>query len=81
MAIRWKATLLARALVTFAAKTAARLRTLFFTCNIRLTANKYNNNNTKSFINTLYYVTCYRDLCVATPLAGDVGDALPKVIC
>ena len=32
------------------------------------------------FIATLYYVTCCRDLRVATPLAGDVGDALPNVV-
>ena len=49
-------------------------------CDIRLTANECNNSNSKPFIVILYYVTCCRDLRVATPLAGDVGDARPNVI-
>jgi len=36
---------------------------------------------TITFIVTFYYVTCCRDLCVATALAGDVGDDLPNVVC
>ena len=38
-------------------------------------------NALQPFIAIFYYVTCCRDLCVATPLAGDVGDALPNVVC
>ena len=83
MAIRWKATLLARALPRdpHVAKVAPRDDNFFTLATLDLLPTNAFCKTSNLFIVTLYYVTCCRDLCVETPLAGDVGDALPNVVC